>query len=137
MIRYAISMTVRVVCFILAVVMQNWLTWVFLGLAVVLPYIAVTLANAGTDRYLHSGEESPQPPSPLLAQSQSAHTQSRGPAEPLEWWEDTAVFGDASESDVDVDSDSPSDSQSGSGQDQAEPIEGEIVREDEPPNTTS
>ncbi len=131
MIRYAISMTVRVVCFILAVVMQNWLTWVFLALAVVLPYIAVTLANAGTDRYQHSGEEAPQTPSPLLTQSQSAQSQSHGPAEPLEWWEDTALFGDTSEVN------SPSDAQSGSAQDQAEPIEGEIVREDEPPTTPS
>lgn len=137
MIRYAISMTIRVVCFILAVVVQNWLTWVFLALAVVLPYIAVTLANAGTDRYQHSGEEVPPPQSPLLTQGQSQQTQSQRPAEPLEWWEDTAVFGGASDSDSDSDSESDSDSGSGAGQDQAEPIEGEIVREDEPPNTTS
>ncbi|GAB3189642.1 DUF3099 domain-containing protein [Nesterenkonia suensis] len=56
MVRYAISMGIRIVCFVLAVVVQNWMTWVFLGLAVVLPYIAVTAANAGTDRYQRTRE---------------------------------------------------------------------------------
>lgn len=54
MVRYAISMGIRALCFVLAVVVQNWMTWVFLALAVVLPYIAVTVANAGTDRYFRS-----------------------------------------------------------------------------------
>ncbi|GAA1186769.1 DUF3099 domain-containing protein [Nesterenkonia xinjiangensis] len=54
MVRYAVSMGIRAVCFVLAVVVQNWMTWVFLALAVVLPYVAVTVANAGTDRYFRS-----------------------------------------------------------------------------------
>ncbi|WP_010524496.1 DUF3099 domain-containing protein [Nesterenkonia sp. F] len=53
MVRYAISMGIRLVCFLAAVVVQNWMSWVFLAAAAVLPYIAVTVANAGTDRYQH------------------------------------------------------------------------------------
>lgn len=53
MVRYAISMGIRLVCFLAAVLVQNWMSWVFLAAAAVLPYIAVTVANAGTDRYQH------------------------------------------------------------------------------------
>jgi hypothetical protein len=42
------SMTIRTVCFLLAVVtMGTWLMWVFLTASVFLPYIAVVAANAG------------------------------------------------------------------------------------------
>jgi hypothetical protein len=45
--RYLISMAVRTLCVILAVVfMGSWLMWVFLVGAVFLPYVAVVLANA-------------------------------------------------------------------------------------------
>ncbi len=47
--RYLISMGVRTVCFVLAVVfMGHWAMWVFLVGAVFLPYIAVVMANTGT-----------------------------------------------------------------------------------------
>ncbi len=46
--RYAISMLIRTLCFILAVVtMGHWVMWVFLVGAVFLPYIAVVIANGG------------------------------------------------------------------------------------------
>jgi Flp pilus assembly protein TadB len=46
--RYLISMGIRTVCFILAVVfMGHWVMWLFLVGAVFLPYIAVVIANAG------------------------------------------------------------------------------------------
>jgi len=46
--RYLISMGIRTVCFILAVVsIGHWFMWVFLVGAVFLPYIAVVMANAG------------------------------------------------------------------------------------------
>lgn len=51
--HYAISMGIRTVCFILAVVVWNkvpWLSWVFIVGAVVLPYTSVVLANAGVRR---------------------------------------------------------------------------------------
>ncbi len=46
--RYIISMGIRTLCFILAVVfMGHWVMWLFLVGAVFLPYVAVVMANAG------------------------------------------------------------------------------------------
>ena len=46
--RYVISMGIRTVCFLLALVfLDHWVVWVFLAAAVLLPYIAVVIANAG------------------------------------------------------------------------------------------
>ena len=47
--KYTISMTVRLICFILAFFVDGWLRWVFLAGAIVLPYIAVVIANGGAD----------------------------------------------------------------------------------------
>lgn len=49
--RYALTMTIRIVCFVLMVLVQpyGWYTWVFGIAAAVLPYIAVVFANAGSD----------------------------------------------------------------------------------------
>ncbi|MEP6797068.1 MAG: DUF3099 domain-containing protein, partial [Lapillicoccus sp.] len=44
--RYFTAMGLRGVCFVLAVVTTGWLRWTFVAGAVVLPYIAVVLANA-------------------------------------------------------------------------------------------
>jgi len=44
--RYLISMGIRTVCFVLAVVTDGWLRWAFIVAAVVLPYFAVIVANA-------------------------------------------------------------------------------------------
>jgi len=48
--RYLISMSIRTLCFILAVLCTGWLRWTFAGLAIVLPYVAVVAANAGPRR---------------------------------------------------------------------------------------
>lgn len=49
--RYALTMTIRIVCFGLMALVQpyGWYTWVFGAAAAFLPYIAVVFANAGTD----------------------------------------------------------------------------------------
>lgn len=47
-VRYAWQMGIRTICFILAFVTTGWPQIVFFALAIVLPYIAVVLANAGT-----------------------------------------------------------------------------------------
>ena len=47
--KYTISMTVRMVCFILAFFFEGWIRWVMLAGAIVLPYIAVVIANGGAD----------------------------------------------------------------------------------------
>jgi hypothetical protein len=48
--RYLISMGVRTVCFVAAIVsIGHWFVWVFLAGSFVLPYVAVVMANAGAD----------------------------------------------------------------------------------------
>jgi hypothetical protein len=47
--RYVISMAIRTVCFLLAVVsIGHWFMWVFLTASFVLPYVAVVMANAAS-----------------------------------------------------------------------------------------
>lgn len=51
--NYVVSMSIRTVCFVLAVVLWGPLRWasaVFMLLAIVLPYFAVVLANATNQR---------------------------------------------------------------------------------------
>lgn len=47
--RYLISMGIRTACVILAIFIPGWPRWVFIALAVVLPYLAVVVANAGRE----------------------------------------------------------------------------------------
>jgi Protein of unknown function (DUF3099) len=44
--RYLLTMGIRVGCGALALFTQGWVRWTFVALAVVLPYIAVVMANA-------------------------------------------------------------------------------------------
>jgi hypothetical protein len=44
--RYLISMGIRTACFLLAVVTHGPLRWILLAAAIVLPYVAVIMANA-------------------------------------------------------------------------------------------
>jgi hypothetical protein len=47
--RYLISMGIRTACFVAAVFsIGHWYLWIFLVASLVLPYIAVVLANAGS-----------------------------------------------------------------------------------------
>ena len=48
--RYLISMGIRSVCFVLAVVTDGWIRWVLISLALVLPYLSVVFANGGRER---------------------------------------------------------------------------------------
>jgi hypothetical protein len=50
--RYMITMGIRTACFLIAVgvylsPLPVWLAWIFMGGSLVLPYIAVVMANAG------------------------------------------------------------------------------------------
>ncbi len=47
--RYAISMAIRTLCFVLAVVTSGWLRWAMIAGAVALPYFAVVVANGGRE----------------------------------------------------------------------------------------
>jgi Protein of unknown function (DUF3099) len=44
--RYLLTMTIRIVCGGLAILASGWLRWALVAAAVVLPYIAVVMANA-------------------------------------------------------------------------------------------
>ncbi|HET8795379.1 MAG TPA: DUF3099 domain-containing protein [Arthrobacter sp.] len=49
MIKYSVSMGIRVVCLILVFFTSGWLQWAFIAGAVFLPYFAVIIANGGSD----------------------------------------------------------------------------------------
>lgn len=49
-VKYSVSMAIRAVCLILAFVVTGPLRWVFITGAVVLPYVAVVIANAGREQ---------------------------------------------------------------------------------------
>lgn len=48
--NYLISMGIRTAAFVAAVFTEGWVRWVCVGLAFVLPYIAVLMANSGAER---------------------------------------------------------------------------------------
>ncbi len=54
--RYLVSMGVRTVCFVLAVVTDGWLRWVLIAAAVLLPYLSVVFANGGRERVVNLPE---------------------------------------------------------------------------------
>ncbi|MFY0405554.1 DUF3099 domain-containing protein [Solicola sp. PLA-1-18] len=47
--RYLVSMMIRTVCFVLAVVASGPLRWIFIFGAVFLPYVAVIFANTSSE----------------------------------------------------------------------------------------
>src|SRR4051812_1755089 len=49
-VKYLVSMGIRTVCFVLAVVLSGPFRWVMVGAAFVLPYIAVVIANVADGR---------------------------------------------------------------------------------------
>lgn len=68
--QYAIAMTIRLVCFVLAVLVPyGWITWVFAVGAVILPYVAVLLANATGPGQRGNGPEAPTHERPALTSS--------------------------------------------------------------------
>ncbi len=48
--RYVFSMGVRTVCFVAAIVTEGVLRWVLVAAALILPYVAVVMANAAASR---------------------------------------------------------------------------------------
>jgi len=47
--RYLISMGIRTACVLAAIVVPGWPKWIFIAGAIVLPYVAVVIANAGRE----------------------------------------------------------------------------------------
>ena len=56
-VRYLLSMGIRTVCFVLAIVTSGPVRWILVAAAVFLPYVAVILANA-KDRRSEAGPAS-------------------------------------------------------------------------------
>jgi hypothetical protein len=48
MIKYTIAMSIRVVCLVLMLFVQGWWLALCVAGAIILPYVAVVLANVGT-----------------------------------------------------------------------------------------
>lgn len=71
--HYLLTMGIRVACLVLMVFVQpyGWYTWVFGAGAIVLPYIAVVLANVGKDAHEKPAERPelalPAAPAPRVA----------------------------------------------------------------------
>lgn len=71
--RYLLSMGLRTVCFLGAIVVgSGWLRWVLVAAALVLPYVAVVMANAA----------SPQVPGTMAESPDVQHKQLPGTPEP-------------------------------------------------------
>lgn len=62
--RYLISMSVRTLCFLLAIFLTGPARWVCVVLACVLPYIAVVMANAARSRRVAVPATAPTPAAP-------------------------------------------------------------------------
>ncbi|MGH3508144.1 MAG: DUF3099 domain-containing protein [Nocardioidaceae bacterium] len=70
--RYLMSMGIRTLCFVGAFVAGGVLRWVLVAAAVILPYVAVVIANA-TDRRVSAGPASFMPQDqPMLEAGPSA-----------------------------------------------------------------
>ncbi|WP_081744575.1 DUF3099 domain-containing protein [Arthrobacter sp. H14] len=106
MIKYSVSMGIRVVCLILVFFTSGWLQWAFIAGAVLLPYFAVIIANGGSDtsKLQHSDSLLEAPPARELEAGS------------------TDAAGDASSS-----------SDRDSGEDTDGVVEGEVVDDDVPP----
>lgn len=67
--RYLISMGIRTACVIIAIFVPGWPRWVFIAGAVVLPYLAVVIANAGRENDEPGTMGVPSPTMPALERS--------------------------------------------------------------------
>lgn len=79
MIKYTVAMTIRVICIVLAMVVQGWLMWVFFAGAIFLPYFAVVIANgvgAGGSK-----DSAPKAVAPTLVIDASSFTSTTEPAD--------------------------------------------------------
>lgn len=54
--RYLVSMAIRVTCFVLCIVTAGALRWTFFVGALILPWVAVVIANAGRENAAGAAE---------------------------------------------------------------------------------
>jgi hypothetical protein len=72
--RYMISMAIRTVCFVGAVVADGWLRWVLVAAAFLLPYVAVVMANSASPRVEGTMPPGPGPGRPELGSGPPPHS---------------------------------------------------------------
>lgn len=74
---YAITMGIRILCFVLMVLVTpyGWYTWVFAAGAILLPYFAVVVANAGQDSSAPAAESPKRAIEAIPAPEEPAATQ--------------------------------------------------------------
>jgi Flp pilus assembly protein TadB len=65
-VKYLVSMGIRIVCLFLALVTPSPWRWVFIAGAIVLPYVAVVIANAGVEQRPRPFERAEDPLPPQL-----------------------------------------------------------------------
>jgi hypothetical protein len=76
--RYMISMTIRTLCFVAAILVgDGWLRWVLVAAAFLLPYVAVVMANSASPRL-----EGADPLGPGLTHRELGAGPSTGPEDP-------------------------------------------------------
>ncbi len=78
--KYLVMMAVRIACFgaMVLVTPYGWYTWAFAAGAVLLPYVAVVIANVGQDLRT-STAEAPAPSLPSAPDAPAATTPDAGP----------------------------------------------------------
>jgi hypothetical protein len=79
--RYLTSMAIRTACVILVVVVDSPVRWVFAVGAVVLPYVAVVMANARGDRRTPPPPLPPPAPRGALPDRGNDHPVDHGPGD--------------------------------------------------------
>jgi hypothetical protein len=72
--KYLISMGIRTACVLGAIVVPGWPRWVLLAGAVILPYLAVVIANAGRENDEPGSTGVPSRPQPALPMAPSSPT---------------------------------------------------------------
>ena len=70
-VRYLISMGIRTACFVAAVITTGPMRWVFVAGAVLLPYVAVILANTASTRKSESAESYRRDPAGSIESGES------------------------------------------------------------------
>jgi len=80
-VRYAISMGIRTVCFLLAIVTHGVLRALFIVGALLLPYLSVVYANSGREG-VRAGPEAYQPDGPKALDQSRPELPGGGPTPP-------------------------------------------------------
>lgn len=132
--RYVIQMVIRMLCFILAIFTTGWLRWVFFIGAIILPYIAVVLAN-NTRQVSNSDAGAEQTSTALVVPQQAQPHQHSGPHTTFT---DTSATADSPTEPADSSAQTDDSSSQSDKPDETETVTGIIInpQEDDPRDQT-